>query len=79
MPAYTYATSSSWVRPSIRRHANITRPGHLRALLSGIVKCFSRNEDIIVDRYSGCCSWGDETERRLLNDVFNGKLGSFFN
>ena len=78
MPTYTYATSSSWVRPSIRRHANITRPGRLRALLGGIAKCFSRNEDSIAGCYSGC-SWGDETEKRLLNDVFNGQRGSFFN
>ena len=78
MQTYTHATSSWWVSPSIRRHAKSVRTGRLAALLGRIAKLFPRKEDIITDYYSGC-SWGDETERRLLNDVFNGQRGSFFN
>jgi hypothetical protein len=38
---------------------------------------FPRTEDDIADRYSGC-GWGDETERRLLDDVFDGQRRGFF-
>ena len=78
MQTYTHTTSSWWVSASIRRHAKSARPGRLAALLGRIAKRFSRNEDSIADCYSGW-SWGDETEQRLLNDVFNGQRGSFFN
>jgi hypothetical protein len=37
----------------------------------------SPTEDDIADRYSGC-GWGDETERRLLDDLFDGRRGGFF-
>ena len=78
MQTYTHTTSSWWVSPSIRRHAKSARSGRLAALLGRIAKRFPRNEDSIADCYSGC-SWGDETERRLLNAVFNGQRGSIFN
>jgi hypothetical protein len=78
MQAYTHATSSWWVSTNIRRHAKSARSGCLVALLRRIAKRFPRNEDIIADCYSGC-SWGDETERRLLDGVFNGQRGSSFN
>jgi hypothetical protein len=77
MQAFTHATASWWVTRSIRRQVNATRPGRVAALFARIAKRFPRTEDDIADHYSGC-SWGDETERRLLNDVFDGRGGGFF-
>jgi hypothetical protein len=77
MQAFTHATGSRWVTRSIRRHANATRPGRIEALFARIAKRLPRTEDDIADRYSGC-GWGDETERRLHDDVFNGQRGGLF-
>jgi hypothetical protein len=76
MQAFTHAAGSWWVSRSIWRHANAIRPGRIAALFAGIAKRFPRTEDDIADRYSGC-GWGDETERRLFDDVFNGQCGRF--
>ena len=72
MQAFTHAIGSWWVTRSIRRHANAARPGRIAALIARIAKRFPRTEDDIADRYSDC-GWGDETERRLLDDVFHGQ------
>jgi hypothetical protein len=77
MQAFTHATGSWWVTRSIRRHANAARPRRIAALFARITKRFPRTEDDIADRYSGC-GWGDETERRLLDDVLNRQRGGFF-
>lgn len=77
MQAFAHATGSWWVTRSIRRHANATRPGRIAALFARMAKRFQRTEDDIADRYSGC-GWGDETERRLLHDLFDGQRGGSF-
>jgi hypothetical protein len=78
MQAFAHATAS-WrgVTRSIRRQANATRPGRIATLFARIAKRFPRTEDDIADRYSGC-GWGDETERRLLDDVIDGQRGGLF-
>ncbi len=77
MQAFTHATGSRWVTSSIRRQTKATQPGLIGALFARMAKAFLRTEDDIADRYSGC-GWGDETERRLLDDVFNGQRHGFF-
>jgi hypothetical protein len=77
MHAFTHETGSWWLIRSIRRRANAARSGRIAALFARIAKRFPRTEDDIADRYSGC-GWGDETERRLLDDICNGQRGSFF-
>ena len=74
MQALTHATWFWWGTRSIRQRANASRPGRIAALFSPIAKRFPRTEDDTADRYSGC-SWGDETERRLLDDVLEGRRG----
>ena len=75
MQAFTHETGSWWL--TLRRRANVTRPGRIAALFARIAKRFPRTEDVIADRYSGC-GWGDETERRLLDDICNGQRDSLF-
>ena len=77
MQAFTHATGSWRVARSSRQHANATPPIRFLALLARIARRFPRTEDNIADRYSGS-GWGDDTERRLLDDVFNGQRGGFF-
>jgi hypothetical protein len=77
MQAFTPETGSWWVARCIRRHANAARPGRIAALLARVPARFPRTEDHIADRYSGC-GWGDETERGLLDDIFNRQGGGFF-
>ena len=77
MQAPTPATDSWWITRSIRRHGNATRPGRIATLFTCITKRIPRTEDDIAHRYSGC-GWGDETERRLLDDVFNKQREGFF-
>jgi hypothetical protein len=76
MQVFTHATRSWWVNRGSRGHAKGIRSGRIAALFARIAKRFPRTEDHIADRYSGC-GWGDETERRLLDDVFNGQRGGF--
>jgi len=77
MEALTDATGSAWLTRSIGRHANAMRPGRIQRLFARIAKRLPRTEDDIADRYSGR-GWGDETERGLLADVFDGRHGSLF-
>jgi hypothetical protein len=76
MQTFTHATGF-WVTRGIRRHPNAAQPGRIAQLLARIKKRIPRTEDDIADRYSGC-GWGDDTERRLLDDVFDGQRGGFF-
>jgi hypothetical protein len=77
MQAFTPATGSWWGTRNIRRHGNATRSGRIATLFVRIAKRIPRIEDDIADRHSGC-GWGDETERRLLDDVLNRKREGFF-
>jgi hypothetical protein len=78
MQSFTHATGAlRGSRRNILRLSNVFRPDRVATLFGPIAKLFPRIEGDIADRYSGC-SWGDETERRVLDDVFNGQRGSFF-
>ena len=77
MQAFTHATRSWWDTRSIRRHANATRSARIAVLFTRIAKRIPRTEDDIAARYSGC-GWGDETDRRLLDDVFDRQRGGTF-
>jgi hypothetical protein len=77
MQGFTHATGPWWVTRGIQRYPNAAQPGRIAQLFSLIRKRILRTEDDIADRYSGC-GWGDDTERRLLDDVFDGQRGGYF-
>ena len=72
MQAITHATGSWPVTGSTGQDTGATRPGLITRLFGRFAQRLPRPEDEVADRHSGC-GWSDETERRVLGDIRDGR------
>jgi len=77
MQVFTPAIGSWWKTRASRQNGKEARSGRIALVLARFAKRVLRTEDDFAHRYSGC-GWGDETERRLLGDVLDGRYDGLF-